>query len=230
MAFKEAMDRHIAAMENHAAEAVAEKDAWDSHVSVPCPGLCFLKDIGWSIKIKGGALGTYIYIYYTCTIHIYSYIYIYLYIHYIPDNIYINKLCGYEHNSVCKVFWVQTYKLRTICVLISSWKYVRFDATWCRKTDPTHDDDVVRTSNCFQWSSPKDRVVGPLPYMAMKMAYKWRLYTNHLLTGMILQVPPRSLTARPWKVKWAPKRKGSSSNHPFFSGYVTLRGYGRFGL
>lgn len=33
LAFKEAMDRHIAAMEAHAAEAVAEKDAWDSHVS-----------------------------------------------------------------------------------------------------------------------------------------------------------------------------------------------------
>jgi len=33
IAFKEAMDRHIAAMEAHAHEAVAEKDAWDSHVS-----------------------------------------------------------------------------------------------------------------------------------------------------------------------------------------------------
>jgi len=33
LAFKEAMDRHIAAMEHHAAEAVAEKDAWESHVS-----------------------------------------------------------------------------------------------------------------------------------------------------------------------------------------------------
>ena len=33
LAFKEAMDRHIAAMEAHAAEAVAEKDAWDCHVN-----------------------------------------------------------------------------------------------------------------------------------------------------------------------------------------------------
>ena len=33
LAFKEAMDRHIAAMETHAAEAVAEKDAWDCHVN-----------------------------------------------------------------------------------------------------------------------------------------------------------------------------------------------------
>ncbi|CAE7187627.1 unnamed protein product [Symbiodinium pilosum] len=33
IAFKEAMDRHIAAMEAHAVEAVAEKEAWDSHVS-----------------------------------------------------------------------------------------------------------------------------------------------------------------------------------------------------
>lgn len=33
VAYKEAMDRHIAAMEAHAAEAVAEKDAWSSHVN-----------------------------------------------------------------------------------------------------------------------------------------------------------------------------------------------------
>eukprot|EP00440_Ansanella_granifera_P057650 gb/GFBE01062501.1/.p1 GENE.gb/GFBE01062501.1/~~gb/GFBE01062501.1/.p1 ORF type:complete len:540 (+),score=144.06 gb/GFBE01062501.1/:1-1620(+) len=33
VAYKEAMDRHIAAMEAHAAEAVAEKDAWHSHVN-----------------------------------------------------------------------------------------------------------------------------------------------------------------------------------------------------
>eukprot|EP00913_Durusdinium_trenchii_P010497 g9842.t1 len=40
LAFKEAMDRHIAAMEAHAAEAVAEKDAWDSHVSETwCAGM-----------------------------------------------------------------------------------------------------------------------------------------------------------------------------------------------
>eukprot|EP00930_Biecheleria_cincta_P015307 TRINITY_DN1280_c0_g2_i2.p1 TRINITY_DN1280_c0_g2~~TRINITY_DN1280_c0_g2_i2.p1 ORF type:complete len:480 (-),score=105.23 TRINITY_DN1280_c0_g2_i2:297-1736(-) len=33
VAYKEAMDRHIAAMEAHAAEAVAEKDAWGHHVT-----------------------------------------------------------------------------------------------------------------------------------------------------------------------------------------------------
>eukprot|EP00933_Yihiella_yeosuensis_P004938 TRINITY_DN10934_c0_g4_i1.p1 TRINITY_DN10934_c0_g4~~TRINITY_DN10934_c0_g4_i1.p1 ORF type:complete len:536 (+),score=127.51 TRINITY_DN10934_c0_g4_i1:99-1706(+) len=33
LAYKEAMDRHIMAMEARAAEAVAEKDAWDNHVT-----------------------------------------------------------------------------------------------------------------------------------------------------------------------------------------------------
>jgi len=33
VAYKEAMDRHIAAMEAHAAEAVAEKDSWGQHVN-----------------------------------------------------------------------------------------------------------------------------------------------------------------------------------------------------
>ncbi len=38
--------------------------------------------------------------------------------------------------------------------------------------------------------SPKDRVVGLLPYMAMNMAYKWGWSDHHLLNAMILQVEP----------------------------------------
>merc|ERR1711970_257787 len=33
VAYKEAMDRHITEMENRASEAVAEKEAWHSHVN-----------------------------------------------------------------------------------------------------------------------------------------------------------------------------------------------------
>ena len=35
-------------------------------------------------------------------------------------------------------------------------------------------------SNHGDRKSPKDRAVGPLPYMAMKMAYKWGWSDHHL--------------------------------------------------
>ena len=48
--------------------------------------------------------------------------------------------------------------------------------------------------------SPKDRVVGPFP-TGLFMASKWGLYTNHLLTGMILQARGVHWKNQQWAVQ-----------------------------